>query len=147
MAHLNLALCHSSLGHKDIAVEILVRAANEIDDDGLKDPKVHLAAQVSAAFNAGKILIEMGRPRQALAVLHAAESKAQRLKSSATPQAAPAQGIYNLLGEAYSALNDSAKAENWFKVALAFKPDHLPAFLTYGKLLAKNESFSNLNPL
>ena len=75
-----------------------------------------------------------------MAVLHAAESKAQRLKGSATPQAAPAQGIYNLLGEAYSALNDSAKAEHWFKVALAFKPDHLPAFLTYGKLLAKNVS-------
>ena len=63
MAHLNLALCHSSLGHKDLAVKILVRAANDIDDDGLKDPKVHLAAQVSAAFNAGKILIEMGKPR------------------------------------------------------------------------------------
>ena len=63
MAHLNLALCHSSLGHKDLAVKILVRAATDIDDDGLKDPKVHLAAQVSAAFNAGKILIEMGRPR------------------------------------------------------------------------------------
>ena len=75
-----------------------------------------------------------------MAVLHAAESKAKRLKGSATPQAAPAQGIYNLLGEAYSALNDSAKAEHWFKVALAFKPDHLPAFLTYGKLLAKNVS-------
>ena len=75
-----------------------------------------------------------------MAVLHAAESKAKRLKGSATPQAAPAQGIYNLLGEAYSALNDSAKAEHWFKAALAFKPDHLPAFLTYGKLLAKNVS-------
>ena len=63
MAHLNLALCHSSLGHKDLAVKILAKAANDIDDDGLKDPKVHLAAQVSAAFNAGKILIEMEKPR------------------------------------------------------------------------------------
>ena len=137
MAHHNLALFYSTLNNKELALEILTKAATDIDDDGLKDPKVHAAAQVSSAFNAGKILVELGRPSEALKILHQAADKAQGLSRS--PQS-PTQGIYNLLGEAYSAVNDSAKAEQWFKAALAFKPDHLPAYLTYGKLLAKNVS-------
>lgn len=48
------------------------------------------------------------------------------------------QGILNLLGEAYMAANNSAEAELWYRAALTEKPDHVPAYLTYGKLLAKN---------
>lgn len=48
--------------------------------------------------------------------------------------------LYNLLGDAYSQLKQPEEAEKWYKAALQAKPDHIPAHLTYGKLLAKNVS-------
>ena len=74
VAHLNLALCFSSQGRKEVALEILLRAATRIDDDGLKDPKAHKAAQATSAFNAAKILVELRRPREAIPVLHTVHS-------------------------------------------------------------------------
>lgn len=50
------------------------------------------------------------------------------------------QVLYNLLGDAYSQLKQTEEAEKWYKAALQAKPDHVPAHLTYGKLLAKNVS-------
>lgn len=50
------------------------------------------------------------------------------------------QVLYNLLGDAYSQIKKTAQAEKWYKAALQAKPDHVPAHLTYGKLLAKNVS-------
>lgn len=50
------------------------------------------------------------------------------------------QILYNLLGEALSKLQQHDEAERWYKAALSAKPDHVPAHLTYGKLLAKNVS-------
>ena len=50
MAHLNLALCHSSLGQKDLAVKILARAANDIDDDALKDPFLEQTLKIPQDF-------------------------------------------------------------------------------------------------
>ena len=42
-----------------------------------------------------------------------------------------------MLGEAFFKLGNLAEAEGWYKAALRAKPDHVPAHLTYGKLLAK----------
>lgn len=39
-------------------------------------------------------------------------------------------------GEAYMRLNKLTEAEHWYKESLRAKPDHIPAHLTYGKLLA-----------
>lgn len=50
------------------------------------------------------------------------------------------QSLYNMLGEAHYRLNEFAEAERWYKAALQAKPDHVPAHLTYGKMLAKNVS-------
>ena len=38
----------------------------------------------------------------------------------------------------FHALNKTLEAEQSFQAALQLKPDHIPAYLTYGKLLAKN---------
>ena len=130
MAHLNLGLSYAALGNPSKAVQIL-EAIEVIDDDGLKDPKTHLTTQVTALFNAGKLLLEMGRASEAVAMLRKAENRGHAVNYQA-------QGILNVLGEAYQALNQTSEAERAFQAALQIKPDHIPAYLTYGKLLAKN---------
>lgn len=42
-----------------------------------------------------------------------------------------------MMGEAYFKLDRVKEAEYWYREALRVKPDHIPAHLTYGKLLAK----------
>jgi hypothetical protein len=49
-----------------------------------------------------------------------------------------------MLGEAYSRMGKDVEAEPWFLASLSIRPDHIPAHLTYGKLLARN--VSNLKP-
>lgn len=48
------------------------------------------------------------------------------------------QSVYNLLGETLSRLQQFDEAERWYQAALQAQPDHVPAHITYGKLLAKN---------
>ena len=38
----------------------------------------------------------------------------------------------------FQALNNTGEAERYYRAALTQKPDHIPAYLTYGKMLAKN---------
>ena len=130
VAHLNLGLTYASLGSQEKALKIFHRIES-IDDDGLKDPKTHLTTQVTALYNSGKLLLEMGRPLEAVTVLRKAENSAKAVNYQA-------QGILNVLGEAFHALNKTLEAERSFQAALQLKPDHIPAYLTYGKLLAKN---------
>jgi len=132
LAHLNLGLSYASLGNPSKAIQIL-EAIEVIDDDGLKDPKTHLTTQVTALFNAGKLLLEMGRASEAVTRLRKAEKTGRAVNYQA-------QGILNVLGEAYQALNRTLEAEKSFQAALQVKPDHIPAYLTYGKLLAKNKT-------
>ena len=139
VAHLNLGLSYASLGNPSKAIQIL-EAIEVIDDDGLKDPKTHLTTQVTALFNAGKLLLEMGRASEAVTRLRKAEKTGRAVNYQA-------QGILNVLGEAYQALNRTLEAEKSFQAALQVKPDHIPAYLTYGKLLAKNVRYSLLYPL
>lgn len=47
---------------------------------------------------------------------------------------------FALTGEAYMRLNKLAEAEHWYRESLRAKPDHIPAHLTYGKLLATTVS-------
>lgn len=48
--------------------------------------------------------------------------------------------MYNSLGEALYRNGQPEEAEQWFIKALRTKPDHVPAHLTYGKMLARNVS-------
>ena len=134
VARLNLGMAYNSLGAKEKALKIL-NEISSIGDDGLKDPKTHASTKVSSLFNSGKILLELHRTGEALAFLHKAEKDSRTIRNYQS-----LQGIYNLLGEAYVVLNDTLEAEKWFKMSLKAKPDHVPAFLTYGKLLSKNVS-------
>ena len=47
------------------------------------------------------------------------------------------QSLYNMLGEAYFKLERLKEAEHWYRQALSVKADHIPAHLTYGKLLTR----------
>ncbi|XP_050929487.1 protein O-mannosyl-transferase TMTC2 isoform X1 [Lates calcarifer] len=48
----------------------------------------------------------------------------------------PAGLAPTLSGEAYMRLSKLTEAEHWYRESLRAKPDHIPAHLTYGKLLA-----------
>lgn len=54
------------------------------------------------------------------------------------------QSVYNAMGEALYRTGEASEAEQWFKEALKTKPDHIPAHLTYGKMLARNVSNTKL---
>lgn len=57
------------------------------------------------------------------------------------------QSVFNVLGETLARLHQDEEAERWYQAALNAQPDHVPAHITYGKLLAKNvsrKSFLNL---
>ena len=47
-----------------------------------------------------------------------------------------------MLGEAYFKLDRLKEAEFWYREALRVKADHIPAHLTYGKLLTRMVTFS-----
>ncbi|KAH0816325.1 hypothetical protein GEV33_006466 [Tenebrio molitor] len=48
--------------------------------------------------------------------------------------------VFNVLGETLARLHQDEEAERWYQAALNAQPDHVPAHITYGKLLAKNVS-------
>lgn len=48
------------------------------------------------------------------------------------------QSVFNVLGETLARLQQDEEAERWYQAALSAQPDHVPAHITYGKLLAKN---------
>lgn len=50
------------------------------------------------------------------------------------------QSVFNVLGETLARLQQNEEAERWYQAALNAQPDHVPAHITYGKLLAKNVS-------
>jgi tetratricopeptide (TPR) repeat protein len=50
------------------------------------------------------------------------------------------KSVFNVLGETLARLHQDEEAERWYQAALNAQPDHVPAHITYGKLLAKNVS-------
>ncbi|XP_047002831.1 protein O-mannosyl-transferase TMTC2-like [Schistocerca americana] len=48
--------------------------------------------------------------------------------------------LYNLLGETLVRMRHYEQAEQWFRAALQAEPQHVPAHVTYGSLLAMNRS-------
>lgn len=65
MAHLNLGLVYSSLGHKTESLRIF-SVILSIEDDGLKDPKTHLQTQIAARVNMARIQIDLGLNKEAI---------------------------------------------------------------------------------
>ena len=141
LAHLNLGMTYDSLGLKKEGLKVL-QSISSIPDDGLKDPKAHKEAQTSALFNSGKLLLELGYPSEAIRNLIGAHTNllnVHRLdgRSDASTNVPTLQAVLNLLGEAHRSLNKTEEAERYYLAALKEKADHIPAYLTYGKLLSK----------
>ncbi|CDQ63036.1 unnamed protein product [Oncorhynchus mykiss] len=126
-AYLNTGIVLMNQGRLDEAKRTFLTCA-DIPDENLKDPHAHKSSVTSCLYNLGKLLHEQGHQEEALTVYKEAMRKMPR-------QFAP-QSLYNMMGEAYMRLNKLTDAEHWYKESLRAKPDHIPAHLTYGKLLA-----------
>ncbi|XP_059482286.1 protein O-mannosyl-transferase TMTC2-like isoform X2 [Neocloeon triangulifer] len=131
-AHVSLGVALGQAKRPVEARQAFLRAANS-DGQGLKDPKSHESARISALFHLGRHFLEHEQPQHAL--IYLLQAKDQR------PDHYQPQSIYNLLGETYGRLGQHAEAEPWLRASLASKPDHIPAHLNYGKILATNDSF------
>ncbi|XP_066599299.1 protein O-mannosyl-transferase Tmtc2-like isoform X1 [Prorops nasuta] len=130
-AYANLGAALVSVGRGTEAAAVL-RAGASLDGSGLKDKRAHEAARVQALLQLGALYADQGRLQRALS--------AYREALRALPDHYPPQSVYNLLGETLSRLQQYAEAERWFQASLASQPDHVPAHITYGKLLARNSS-------
>ncbi|KAK7891356.1 hypothetical protein WMY93_023319 [Mugilogobius chulae] len=126
-AYLNTGIILMNQGRLDEAKRTFLTCA-DIPDENLKDPHAHKSSVTSCLYNLGKLLHEQGHQEEALSVFKEAIQKMPR-------QFAP-QSLYNMMGEAYMRLNRLTEAEHWYKESLRVKPDHIPAHLTYAKLLA-----------
>ncbi|KAJ0069685.1 hypothetical protein NL108_011972, partial [Boleophthalmus pectinirostris] len=126
-AYLNTGIILMNQGRLDEAKRTFLTCA-DIPDENLKDPHAHKSSVTSCLYNLGKLLHEQGHQEDALSVFKEAIQKMPR-------QFAP-QSLYNMMGEAYMRLNRLTEAEHWYRESLRVKPDHIPAHLTYGKLLA-----------
>ena len=73
VAHLNLGLVYSSLGHKSESFQIFSGILS-IEDDGLKDPKTHLQTQISARINMARIQLDRGQNQEAIKGMYVKES-------------------------------------------------------------------------
>ncbi|XP_021915042.1 transmembrane and TPR repeat-containing protein 2-like isoform X2 [Zootermopsis nevadensis] len=112
--------------------KIVLRVCAGLDNTGLRDPRTHRTATVACLFHLGRLAMEQGRLHEAVDVFFEAVNK--------RPDFYPPQSLFNMLGEAYSRLGRDAEAEPWFRASLSVRPDHVPAHLTYGKLLARNRT-------
>ncbi|XP_047122018.1 protein O-mannosyl-transferase TMTC2-like [Schistocerca piceifrons] len=130
-AYLNLGLVLWRLGREADALGVL-RAGAAADGSALKDPRAHAQAATACRFHLGRLLLESGRAA-------AAERELRAAVAGMPPHYQP-QSLFNLLGEAQARLGRHAEAERWFQESLRAKPDHVPAHLTYGRLLARNSS-------
>lgn len=126
-AYLNTGIILMNQARLDEAKRTFLTCA-DIPDENLKDPHAHKSSVTSCLYNLGKLLHEQGHQEEALSVYKEAVQKMPR-------QFAP-QSLYNMMGEAYMRLNKLEEAEHWYRESLRAKPDHIPAHLTYGKLLA-----------
>ncbi|MFT7799361.1 transmembrane and TPR repeat-containing protein 2-like isoform X1 [Arapaima gigas] len=130
-AYLNTGIVLANQGHLDEAKRSFLACA-DISDENLKDPHAHRSSVTSCLYNLGKLLHEQGLQEEALS---AYKEAIQKMPSQFAPQS-----LYNMMGklsrEAYMKLNKFPEAEHWYKESLTAKPDHVPAHLTYAKLLA-----------
>lgn len=126
MAYLNRGIVLARMGRVEEAAAVY-RQCSQMDPAGLRDPRAHETARTSALFNLGRLRADAGDPAEAVDVYLQA---VQIMPSHYQPQS-----LYNMLGEGYYQLGHLTEAEKWYLMALKAKPDHIPAHLTYAKLL------------
>ncbi|KAI4887485.1 hypothetical protein NFI96_017745 [Prochilodus magdalenae] len=126
-AYLNTGIILVSQGNVDEGKRTFQTCAG-IPDENLKDPHAHKSSVTSCLYNLGKLLHEQGQQEEALSVYKDAVK--------IMPHQFAPQSLYNMMGEAYMRLNKLEEAGHWYRESLKAKPDHVPAHLTYGKLLS-----------
>ncbi|XP_065145970.1 protein O-mannosyl-transferase TMTC2 [Paramisgurnus dabryanus] len=126
-AYLNMGIIQVSQGNIEEAKRTFQTCA-DIPDENLKDPHAHKSSVTSCLYNLGKLLYEQDQHEEALSVYKKAVLK--------MPHRFAPQSLYNMMGEAYMRLNNLEAAGHWYRESLKAKPDHIPAHLTYGKLLS-----------
>uniref|UniRef100_A0A3Q1IZB9 dolichyl-phosphate-mannose--protein mannosyltransferase n=1 Tax=Anabas testudineus TaxID=64144 RepID=A0A3Q1IZB9_ANATE len=126
-AYLNTGIILMNQGNLEEAKRTFLTCA-DIPDENLKDPNAHKSSVTSCLYNLGKLLHEQGQQEEALSFYREAVQKMPR-------QFAP-HSLFNMMGEAYMRLNRLEEAGHWYRESLRAKPDHIPAHLTYGKLLS-----------
>uniref|UniRef100_A0A8C5E4G3 dolichyl-phosphate-mannose--protein mannosyltransferase n=1 Tax=Gouania willdenowi TaxID=441366 RepID=A0A8C5E4G3_GOUWI len=126
-AYLNTGIILMNRGNLEEAKSTFLTCA-DIPDENLKDPHAHKSSVTSCLYNLGKLLHEQGQQEEALSVYRAAVQKMPK-------QFAP-HSLFNMMGEAYMRMNKLEEAAHWYRESLRAKPDHIPAHLTYGKLLS-----------
>ncbi|KRT84606.1 Tetratricopeptide repeat-containing protein, partial [Oryctes borbonicus] len=131
VAYVNLGAALIAAGRCQEAVSVL-RQGSRLDGTGLRNRKEHETARVSALLQLGALYSDQGRLQRALA--------AYREAAHSLPEHYPPQSVFNVLGETLARLQQDEEAERWYQAALNAQPDHVPAHITYGKLLAKNVS-------
>ncbi|XP_046385963.1 protein O-mannosyl-transferase TMTC2-like [Ischnura elegans] len=137
VAHLNMGLSLVRIGKWEEGIErlrLLAEKGGERVGDAslLKDPRAHEAALASARFHLGRLLAQRGHLAEALETL---QDALNRMPPHYSPQS-----LLNMLGEVYRQLGQEDVAEEWFRASLQSKPDHIPAHLTYARLLADNKT-------
>ena len=138
MAHLNMGLVLVQLGRKLEAIEAY-KHCSSLDGTRLKDIRLHENTKISALFNLGRIYADDGNYEKALETYLDAVKK--------MPNHYQPQSLYNMIGEAYFKLNQVKEAEHWYKQSLSVKADHIPAHLTFAKLLAKTNRLQEAEQL
>ncbi|XP_068611665.1 protein O-mannosyl-transferase TMTC2 [Brachionichthys hirsutus] len=126
-AYLNTGIILMNQGSLEEAKRTFLTCA-DIPDENLKDPHAHKSSVTSCLYNLGKLLHEQGQQEEALSVYKEAVHK--------MPQQFAPHSLFNMMGEAYMRLNRLEEAGHWYRESLRTKPDHVPAHLTYGKLLS-----------
>ncbi|KAM6961737.1 protein O-mannosyl-transferase TMTC2-like [Tautogolabrus adspersus] len=126
-AYLNTGIILMNQGNLEEAKRTFLTCA-DIPDENLKDPHAHKSSVTSCLYNLGKLLHEQGQQEEALSIYKEAVQKMPK-------QFAP-HSLFNMMGEAYMRLNRLEEAAHWYRESLRVKPDHIPAHLTYGKLLS-----------
>ncbi|KAL3048146.1 hypothetical protein OYC64_006842 [Pagothenia borchgrevinki] len=126
-AYLNTGIILMNQGSLEEAKRTFLTCA-DIPDENLKDPHAHKSSVTSCLYNLGKLLHEQGHQEEALSIYREAVQKMPK-------QFAP-HSLFNMMGEAYMRLSRLEEAGHWYRESLRVKPDHIPAHLTYGKLLS-----------
>ncbi|XP_010781021.1 transmembrane and TPR repeat-containing protein 2-like, partial [Notothenia coriiceps] len=135
-AYLNTGIILMNQGSLEEAKRTFLTCA-DIPDENLKDPHAHKSSVTSCLYNLGKLLHEQGHQEEALSIYREAVQKMPK-------QFAP-HSLFNMMGEAYMRLSRLEEAGHWYRESLRVKPDHIPAHLTYGKLLSIMEIQASLN--
>nr|XP_046917032.1 protein O-mannosyl-transferase TMTC2-like [Dermatophagoides farinae]XP_046917033.1 protein O-mannosyl-transferase TMTC2-like [Dermatophagoides farinae] len=133
MAYLNIGVIYSRLGDKNRAKQFYEKCS-QLDNYGLKDIRNHEITRISALYNLGQLFLDDENYIEAL--------KIYRQAIFQIPSYYQPHSLYNKIAEVYNRMNRTADAEIWFRKSLTIKHDHIPAYLTYARMLIKtNRTF------